>query len=377
MQRCKEDGVDKLRPGGTTALCALIENNKTVYLAWVGDSQVISKAFFVSISIISVDLIYQAVLVRNGCHEEIMLPHKPDLESERVRIRDLGGLIVFMDTWRVNGVLSVSRAIGDPEHKPYIIAEPSLAKFEIDSTLDFLVLGCDGLFDQLTSQDIASHVFEYLCTNHNRDPQEVMNEVSVYLSKMAISEGSVDNITSIVLFFKPFDQLIATGYPTLDDSQTQVDNVSACDFAPVASLPVTNGGHFPYTDFSELPIGTSYKLNSEVEQNLIENPTETIVESSFVTSQESSNEQTVTNPFAEDQAIDQQVNVTSIEADSSVQIDPFEFQHAENVLIPEDQLSTQSEQDSFGEFIMFISGIQGALCSLLIYNYCMLRNLTI
>lgn len=40
VQRFQEDGVDKLRASGTTALCALIENNQTVYLAWVGDSQV-------------------------------------------------------------------------------------------------------------------------------------------------------------------------------------------------------------------------------------------------------------------------------------------------------------------------------------------------
>lgn len=40
VKRTKEDGVDQLKASGTTALCALIEDNKTVYLAWVGDSQV-------------------------------------------------------------------------------------------------------------------------------------------------------------------------------------------------------------------------------------------------------------------------------------------------------------------------------------------------
>lgn len=41
-KRLREDGIDKLKPSGTTALCALIEDNKNVYLAWAGDSQVIS-----------------------------------------------------------------------------------------------------------------------------------------------------------------------------------------------------------------------------------------------------------------------------------------------------------------------------------------------
>lgn len=201
-----------------------------------------------------------------------MLPHKPDLDSERTRIQDLGGLVVFVDTWRVNGVLSVTRAIGDPDHKPYINAEPSLAKFEIDSSLDFLVLGCDGLFDQLTSQDIASHVFEFLCKNETRDPQEVIHDVSLYLSQMAIREGSSDNITSIVLFFKPFEQLVSTGFPLEGETDFVPESASLLESAPAGNavtgntLPTTNGGHFPYTDyFSDLPVGTNYNLHSIVD----------------------------------------------------------------------------------------------------------------
>ncbi|KAH9493323.1 Protein phosphatase 1E [Dermatophagoides farinae] len=199
IKRLREDGVDKLKPSGTTALCALIEDNKTVYLAWA---------------------------VRNGCHEEIMLPHKPDMESERIRIQDQGGLVIYMDTWRVNGILSVTRAIGDPEHKALIIADPSFSSFEIDQSLDFLVLGCDGLFDHLNGQDITSHVFEYLCKNENNDPETVIAGVSAYLSEQAIQEGSGDNITSIVIFFKPFEQLVATGFPSTATTMTNHDEES-------------------------------------------------------------------------------------------------------------------------------------------------------
>ncbi len=45
VKRTKEDGVDQLKASGTTALCALIEDQKTVYLAWVGDSQVLYFSF--------------------------------------------------------------------------------------------------------------------------------------------------------------------------------------------------------------------------------------------------------------------------------------------------------------------------------------------
>ena len=222
-----------------------------------------------------------------------MLPHKPDLDSERIRIQELGGLIVYVDTWRVNGVLSVTRAIGDPEFKPYVIAQPSMSKFEIDPSLDFLVLGCDGLFDQLTGQDITSHVFEFLCKNESQfDKQTIIAEVSNYLSNMAIREGSNDNITSIVLFFKPYEQLVATSYDENDEmvmmlgeqqtnGQNQPKEIDVKEgddemippfsssttepelmASPTTILPTTNGGHFPYTDFSELPIGANINLHS-------------------------------------------------------------------------------------------------------------------
>jgi len=188
-----------------------------------------------------------------------MLPHKPDLESERIRIQDLGGLVVFLDTWRVNGVLSVARAIGDPDHKPYVIAEPSQSKFDIDPSYDFLVLGCDGLFDQLTGADIAAYVFEFLCKNENRNPEEVISEVSTYLSQMAIKEGSSDNITSIVLFFKPLEELVSTGLPTRSENNFMLEPTT--ESVPTATLS-TNSGHFPYTDFSKLPLGSNFKLHS-------------------------------------------------------------------------------------------------------------------
>ena len=34
------------------------------------------------------------------------------VQSEKKRIEDLGGYVMFIGTWRVNGSLSVSRAIG-------------------------------------------------------------------------------------------------------------------------------------------------------------------------------------------------------------------------------------------------------------------------
>jgi hypothetical protein len=39
--------------------------------------------------------------------------HKPNSKEERTRIEQAGGVVVWAGTWRVAGVLAVSRAFGD------------------------------------------------------------------------------------------------------------------------------------------------------------------------------------------------------------------------------------------------------------------------
>ncbi|XP_051623950.1 protein phosphatase 1F isoform X1 [Manacus candei] len=82
---------EKLR-SGTTGVSALIVGNK-LHIAWLGDSQV--------------------MLVQQGKAVTLMEPHKPEREDERARIETLGGCVTYMDCWRVNGTLAVSRAIGN------------------------------------------------------------------------------------------------------------------------------------------------------------------------------------------------------------------------------------------------------------------------
>ena len=64
------------------------------------------------------------------------------------------------------GKLSVSRTFGDIEAKleyaPYegkkgvVIAEPELSQFSIDPEKnDFIALGCDGIFDRLSSVQVV------------------------------------------------------------------------------------------------------------------------------------------------------------------------------------------------------------------------------
>lgn len=47
---------------------------------------------------------------------------------------------MFFGAWRVNGSLSVSRAIGDAEHKPYISGEPDTEELDLEGNLPYQAL---------------------------------------------------------------------------------------------------------------------------------------------------------------------------------------------------------------------------------------------
>lgn len=132
---------------GTTALCAMYRRTeKKVYIGWCGDSQ--------------------ALIARVGNVRQIVKKHSPEDESERKRIEKLGGIVLdWGNCCRVNGSLAVSRAIGDKAFKPYVSAEPDIECIDLDGEEDFIVLGCDGLWDMLTEDDIAITVYKKLQEN--------------------------------------------------------------------------------------------------------------------------------------------------------------------------------------------------------------------
>ncbi|XP_023215303.1 uncharacterized protein LOC111618090 [Centruroides sculpturatus] len=162
---------------GCTVVCSFIQEN-ALYVAWVGDSQ--------------------AILVREGDPYIITNPHKPDRKDERERIEELNGCVMYIGTWRVNGTLAVSRALGDPEHKPYVSAEPDVVKIPLQGNEDFFVLACDGLWDRLNPSDVASAIYSYI-VEHPFDDYE---DVASRLVQQAKEHGSSDNITAIVIFLK-------------------------------------------------------------------------------------------------------------------------------------------------------------------------------
>ena len=66
----------------------------------------------------------------------------------------LGGRVLqILGTWRVEGMLAVSRAIGDRRIKQYVSAVPDQTTVHRTDQHTRLVLASDGLWDTLSVQD--------------------------------------------------------------------------------------------------------------------------------------------------------------------------------------------------------------------------------
>lgn len=83
------------------------------------------------------------VLCRNGKALRLSYDHKGSDENEGKRISNAGGLILNN---RVNGVLAVTRALGDAYMKDLVTGHPYTTETVIQPDMDeFLILACDGV----------------------------------------------------------------------------------------------------------------------------------------------------------------------------------------------------------------------------------------
>ncbi|KAH1192210.1 putative protein phosphatase 2C 11 [Glycine max] len=87
----------------------------------------------------------------------LSIDHKPDRSNERQRIEQAGGFIIWTGTWRVGGVLAVSRAFGNKLLKPYVVADPEIQEEEIDG-VDFIIIASGGLWNVILNKEAVSLV---------------------------------------------------------------------------------------------------------------------------------------------------------------------------------------------------------------------------
>ncbi|GLJ09635.1 hypothetical protein SUGI_0113160 [Cryptomeria japonica] len=117
--------------------------------------------------------------------------YKPNGSDECQRIEQAGGNFSFLPrTWRVGGVLVVSRAFGNQLLKRFVVAEPEIQEEIIKDDVDCLVITTDGLWDVVSNDEAVSLVKSI------ENPEAAARK----LTETAFNKGSADNITYVVRF---------------------------------------------------------------------------------------------------------------------------------------------------------------------------------
>lgn len=163
-------------------------NVRTIFCANVGDSR--------------------CVLSRGGKALALSIDHKPSRSDEAERIALAGGWVA---KGRLHGVLAVSRAFGDVEHKGKLkhrfqpdvefrgdplIADPEVAVEQLLPDDEFAIIACDGLWDVVASQQAVNYVRREL--TRTRDVQKAAEG----LVAKAIDNHTIDNVSVVVVCFQ-------------------------------------------------------------------------------------------------------------------------------------------------------------------------------
>lgn len=173
---------------GCTANVVLITKDR-IYCANSGDSR--------------------AVLCEDGKEVELSHDHKPDNEEEKARIEKAQGFVSF---GRTNGVLSLSRALGDFDYKTneqlkaqdqIISAFPDVLELPLTEKTEFIITACDGIWDCLNNEEAVKRIRGELAEGKSvKDINEKMLDEICASSVEGGGGVGCDNMTSVIIKFK-------------------------------------------------------------------------------------------------------------------------------------------------------------------------------
>ena len=192
---------------GSCGIMAMIKGKKLI-IGNVGDSRL--------------------VIFKNGLVSFTTEDHKPGSDTEKKRIEAAGGKIYQTPSicplyqngkeietpWRVlPGRLSVSRTFGDIEAKDekfggmkgVVVALPDITEIELNDEYNFIVIGCDGIFDVISNEEILECIKIVLKEKKinevikDDDIHELCGDFAAMIIKSALAKDSFDNVSCIVI----------------------------------------------------------------------------------------------------------------------------------------------------------------------------------
>ena len=221
----KGKALNEIDTSGSCALVSIITENK-IYIANIGDSRAIMS-------------------INNGTKvRQLTVDHKPNNVKEYERITKNGGKVYIDDDYQEDehgkynekdlkyilnksdfekykdqkdiifrhfpSDLAVMRSIGDlkAKKKEYgglpgnIIGIPEIFVYDYSTMNDFMIMGCDGIYDDLSNEEIvraAWHIFKIKGKEKNYDINALSKDSCDIIMKYGMSLLTSDNLSCIII----------------------------------------------------------------------------------------------------------------------------------------------------------------------------------
>ena len=232
--KCK-DNLDDSDKSGSCALVSVIFDNK-VYIANIGDSRAImSIGGGTKVRQLTADQKPDNVkeferALKNGSKIYLDDNDDPDRDESKIEFIKDKAELEKMKEIKENSTgekifrvfpsdLAVMRTIGDIRAKKKefggipgtIINIPEVYIFDINSSDDFIVMGCDGIFDDLSNQEIVNAawtVFKNRANEKNYDIHELSLEACDLVIKSALEKQTTDNLSCIIIGLEGLEKFL-------------------------------------------------------------------------------------------------------------------------------------------------------------------------
>lgn len=179
--------------GATSNVIYIDHEAKKIYVANAGDSR--------------------CTMGKKNSMVEMSVDHKPECEVEIARITKAGSTIT---DGRVDGNLNLTRSLGDLKYKSRenltpeeqaITANPDTLVFDLDDEVDFIIMGCDGIWEKKSNEEMVSYVYDKLKQqkeNNEEDYEKIVRELLLDSIAEDVKEAQgvgCDNMTCILIVF--------------------------------------------------------------------------------------------------------------------------------------------------------------------------------
>ncbi|RCN39300.1 protein phosphatase 2C [Ancylostoma caninum] len=142
---------------GTTAVAAAIDP-KQIAIAWIGDS----AAY---------------ILSEPEKFQKITRAHVPTNEEEARRVEQDGGQLLYIQgELRVNGVLNLTRALGDIGGRPMISPKADTTLIDRDTSQYLVLLACDGVSELFRDSEVLDMIKSFVAKHSYKHPHAGVKE---------------------------------------------------------------------------------------------------------------------------------------------------------------------------------------------------------